>query len=114
MPLPEYGHDQSEAAIQERDDQFVGAHLDALWAAAQVGFAEGGRGALVVDTTERQTKDVSPYIQMAYAAQRTVEAWRDDHLTAKVRAYDPATEFVAVLRRANRMMAYRVHVEDEA
>lgn len=82
------------------------AHVS--WSVAQRGLEEHGRGAIVVDTTQRPTAESDPF---GYFPQAVVEQTGDEDTQRMVTEYDPSWEMVTVLLKAHdRISTYRVGV----
>ncbi len=89
-----------------RDLRWLGENLQIFWLAAQKGFQETGRGAIVVDTTSRPTGAGHPFIYLPAAGVATLDS--DDTLRM-IQVYDPTCEFVAMLLKVyGRSSSYRV------
>lgn len=113
MPSPERRHIPNWAKEErERDLAWIGENLHVFWPAAQRGFQESGRGAIVIDTTTlvRHEKGMSnPFI---YLAEKAIEE-KESLVNAlrMVRQYDPSWEFVSVLLKPEgRESTYRIGV----
>lgn len=92
---------------------WIGENLYVFWPAAQQGFQESGRGALVIDThtlVKHERGESNPF---GYVPSEEVErhGWRE--VTRMLAAYDPSWEFVAVLLKGERESAYRVSVPSQ-
>jgi hypothetical protein len=96
-------------AARERlqDLEWVGENFHIFWPTATAAFAEQGRGALVVDTTQQPVEGKGhPF---GYFPQAVVETGDDEDIRRMVREYDPEKEFVVVmLKSAGRTSTYRV------
>ena len=83
--------------------------------AAQQGFRDAGRGALVIDTTTlvRREKGMShPFVYLPEKALEEKESLADALRMA--RAYDPSWEFVSVLLKPQeRESTYRIGVPSQ-
>lgn len=102
-----------EWAKRERasDLSWIGENLHIFWPAAQKGFQEAGRGAIVVDTTTRPTGQGNPFL---YLAEAGIEKLNDADALRMVRAYDPTWEFVAMLFKSrDRVSTYRVGIPSQ-
>lgn len=83
-------------------------NLCVFWPAAQQGYEQFGRGAIVIDTTQRPTGEGHPF---GYYSQELVEQTDDEDAKRMVREYDPAWELVTVLLKSDdRASIYRVGV----
>ena len=90
------------------DLAWIGENLHVFWPAAQMGYEELGRGAIVVDTTSRPTGKGHPF---GYLPQEKVEESGDEDAQRMVGEYDPTWEMVTVLLKTDdRVSAYRVGV----
>jgi hypothetical protein len=90
------------------DMAWIGENLDVLWPAARQGFEQFGRGALVVDTTQHPTGKGHPF---AYFPQETVTRTGKADTIRMVEEYNPPTEMVTVLLKAeDRISTYRIAV----
>lgn len=99
-----------EWAERERagDLGWIGENLHVLWPAAQQGYQEFGRGAIVIDTTQRPTGEGHPF---GYFTQEMVEQSGDEDAQRIVREYSPAWELVTVLLKTDdRVSVCRVGV----
>ena len=106
------------ATVSDREQQadlaWVSEHMDAFWSAAQLGYQQSGRGVLIIDTTTQFVQTHGghePMLQFGYMLKAKVESLGDETLTRRVRLYDPAVEFVAVLVRPDRQVSYTITVE---
>jgi hypothetical protein len=85
---------------------WIAENLHIFWPAAEASFKESGRGAIVVDTTSRPTREGNPF---GYFPQEKLEEEDDEDIHRMVREYDPEREFVIVLIKSeNRTSTYRV------
>jgi hypothetical protein len=109
MPYNERQHFPAWAERQRMGDMaWIGENLYVLWPAAQQGFEQFGRGALVVDTTQRPTGEGHPF---AYFPQETVTRAGKADTIRMVEEYNPPTEMVTVLLKAeDRISSYRIAV----
>ena len=83
-------------------------NLHVFWPAAHKGHEEHGRGAIVVDATQRPTGEGHPF---GYSPQPMVEQTGDEDAQRMVREYDPTLELVTVLvKTGDRVTLYRVGV----
>ena len=97
-----------EWARRERQNDllWIQDNLHVFWPVATTGFAEGGRGAIVVDTTSRPTGEGNPY---GYLLQAAFEHGDDEDIKRMIGEYDPRRELVLVLIKSeNRTSTYRV------
>jgi hypothetical protein len=113
---PELRRNIPEWARRERlaDLVWIAENLSEFWVAAQRGFAEFGRGALAVDTTSQPEPGRDN--PMYYVSQEQLPsldfAGKDE--IRMVAAYDPSSEFVAMLvKRQGRLSSYRVGVPEQ-
>ena len=93
-----------------RDLAWIAENLHVFWPAAQRGFRESGRGALVVDITtlvKHERGESNPFI---YLPSGETERHRWEDIIRMVRSYDPSWEFVAVVLKGDRESAYQVGV----
>jgi hypothetical protein len=103
-----------EWAKKERasDMAWIQENLHVFVPAAQQGFADAGRGALVIDTTTlvRHEKGMShPFVYLPEKAIEEQETFFD--ALRMVRAYDPSWEIVSVLLKPqNRVSTYQIGV----
>jgi hypothetical protein len=101
-------------ALRERasDVTWIQDNLHVFVPAAHQGYADSGRGALVIDTTTlvRHAKGTShPFMYLPEKAVEEKETLFD--ALRMVRAYDPVWEFVSVLLKPqNRVSTYRIGV----
>ena len=87
---------------------WIRENLHVFWPAAEMGYEELGRGAIVVDTTSRPTGEGHPF---GYLPQEKVEETADEDAQRMVREYDPAWELVTVLLKSHdRVSVYRIGV----
>ena len=97
-----------EWARRERasDLRWVQENMHVLWPAAEQSYIKEGRGAIVVDTTSRPTGAGNPFFYMPEAG---VEKLNDADALRMVKAYDPDSELVAMLLKAQkRVSTYRI------
>ena len=93
------------------DMVWIGENLHVLWPAAQVGYAEAGRGAIVVDITVRPTGAGNPF---AYYPQEMIATFGDADAIRMVAQYEPEWQFVAMLLKTEgRASTYRIGVPDQ-
>jgi hypothetical protein len=91
------------------DMAWIKENVHVFWPAAQRGYAEVGRGALVVDTTSQPVKGAGHLF--GYLPQEAIEQQDDENTQRMVREYDPSAEFVTVLLKTkDRMSSYRVRL----
>ena len=112
--MPERDRPQiPEWAQKERasDLAWIGENLHVFWPAAQQGYQEQGRGAIVVDATSRPTGGGHPF---AYLPEAGVEKLNEQDAVRMVKAYDPTWEFVTMLfKRQDRLSTYRVGIPSQ-
>ena len=90
------------------DLAWIGENLHVFWPAAQLGHGEFGRGAIVVDITQRPAGEGHPF---GYFSLEMVEQSDFEEAKRMVRKYDPTWEMVTVLLKTDgRLSAYRVGV----
>lgn len=90
------------------DLAWIRENLHVFWPAAQQGYEEFSRGAIVVDTTSRPTDEGHPF---GYLPQEKVEETGDEDAQRMVREYEPSWEMVTVLLKPlDRLSVYRVGV----
>ena len=90
------------------DLAWIKENLHVFWPAAQRGYEEFGRGAIVVDTTSRPTGEGHAF---GYLPQAIVEQTADEDAQRMVREYDPTWETVTVvLKTCGRVSVYRIGV----
>ena len=93
------------------DMVWITENLHVFWPAAQAGFAEADRGAIVVDTTVRPTGAGNPF---AYYPQEMIVAFGDADAIRMVAQYEPEWQFVAMLLKTeDRVSVYRIGVPDQ-
>ena len=90
------------------DMAWIGENMHIFWSVAQQRYPQIGRGAIVVDTTERPRPDAGhPYV---YCNQQEIDAARYEDALRMVREYEPEKEVVIVLlKRQMRISVYRIH-----
>jgi hypothetical protein len=102
-----------EWAERERagDLNWIMENVDVFWPAAQLGFEELGRGALVVDITRLPVEGGGhPF---GYFPQQMFEQEGDQDTRRLVREYEPHAEFVTVLfKTRDRVSSYRLRGMD--
>jgi hypothetical protein len=99
-----------EWARRERasDLAWIRENLDVLWPAAEQAYEDVGRGAIVVDTTQRPTGQGHPF---GYFPQEDLQKYEDEDINRMMEEYDPSWEMVTVLLKPqNRTSTYRVGV----
>jgi hypothetical protein len=91
------------------DMAWIRENVHVFWPAAQRGYAEVGRGALVVDTISQPVEGAGhPF---GYFPQEAIEQQDDEDTQRMVREYDPSAEFVTVLLKTeDRVSSYRVRL----
>jgi hypothetical protein len=90
------------------DLDWISENLHVFWPVAQQGHEENGRGAIVVDTTQRPTGEGHPF---GYFPQAMMEPTGDEDTLRMVKEYDPSWEMVVVhLKAHDRTSTYRVGV----
>ncbi len=99
-------------AEQERssDLAWIGENLHVFWPAAQEGFNQSGRGAIVTDTTTLVKHPGAESHPFAYLALSAIEEQRWGDVIRMVKAYNPSWEFVVVLLKEKRESAYCIGV----
>jgi hypothetical protein len=111
-------------AAQERasDLEWIGENLHLFWPAAEQGFKELGRGAILTDTTTLVLHESGQSHPFFYVSQQQIEeashgkpGQREnvgvfEDTLRMVRRYDPTWELVAVLLKGGRESAYRIGV----
>lgn len=75
--------------IEAQDRVWLGEHRSELWTAAQLGYAEQGRGAVLVIFEEVGRNE----IVVAYSDRPN---WPTPSIAAQIAQYNPATEMVVV------------------
>jgi len=92
---------------RQRDLEWIRENLFIFWPAATDAYVELGRGAIVVDTTQRPIPGLgNPF---GYFIQAEIEKKDDEDAKRMVREYDPDREFVLVmLKPKDRTSIYRV------
>jgi hypothetical protein len=105
-PIPEWARRERAS-----DLAWIMENVHVLWPAAQQGFAEWGRGALLIDTTSQPVEGGGhPF---GYFPQDVIEEQGDEDAQRLVREYDPPTEFVSVLLKPeDRVSSYRLSIID--
>jgi hypothetical protein len=109
MPHPERQQIPDWAQRERTSDlAWIGENLHVFWPAAQQGYQEHGRGAIVVDTTSRPTGAGHPF---AYLPQAGIEQMNEVDAIRMMKAYDPTWEFVTMLFKSqDRLSTYRVGI----
>lgn len=110
--MPERDHRSSlpEWAARERfsDMAWIAENLHLFWPAAQAAYAELGRGAITVDTTDTSSGDGHPFW---YLTQEQIAALSDADSLRMVAAYDPTWELITTLLKSEeRVSTYRIGV----
>jgi hypothetical protein len=93
-----------------RDLAWIQENVHIFFPAAQQGFAESGRGAIVSDTTTLVQHEGGLSNLFAYMLLDVIEERRWQDVIRMVKAYEPDWEFVCVLLKQDRESAYRVGV----
>jgi hypothetical protein len=89
-----------------RDMDWIAENFHVFSPAATASFQEQGRGALVVDTTQRPTGVGHPF---GYFSESFFEERDDPDVKRMIKQYDPEKEFVVLmLKQQDRMSTYRV------
>lgn len=100
-----------EWARRERagDLAWIQGNLHVFWPAAQDGYEQAGRGAIVVDTTTQPEEETGhPF---GYLPQQMLEQYEGEDILRMIVEYDPPWEFVTVLiKTEERTSTYRVGV----
>ena len=113
MRRPEHQQRIPEWAQKERESDlaWIRDNLHVLWPIAVQQYADGGRGAIFIDTLTKTAHATGSGNPMFYVTEDGIEML-EQHLDAlrMVRTYDPASEFVSVLLRDGRESTYRVSV----
>lgn len=96
-----------------RDLAWIGENIHVFFPAAQQGFAEVGRGALIADTTTLVVHERGQSHPFAYVPSAEIQKhpWQD--AVRILDAYDPSWEFVTILLKGNRDSVYRIGVPSE-
>src|SRR5947208_8492001 len=92
---------------RERDLAWIKENMLLFREAAQSAFRQGGRGAIVVDTTSLPVEGMGhPF---GYYLQESIEGTGDEDVKRMVAEYQPEREFVIVLLKPEeRTSSYRV------
>lgn len=94
---------------REGDLGWIRENLHLFWPMAQLGYQEVGRGSIFVDATTSYEHPGGVGNLMAYLEQAIVEELADEDTQRLVRDYDPETQFVTTLLKAqDRLSSYRV------
>lgn len=96
------------------DLAWLGENLHVFWPAAERGFRDSGRGALVVDATTLVSHPKGKSNPFFYLPQAEIKKhdWAD--AIRMVSAYDPTWELVIVLLKSNdRESIYRIGVPSQ-
>ncbi len=112
------GHEDEKIpswAVKERESdlKWLSENVHVFLPAAQKGFAESGRGAIVADTTTLVTHESGQSHPFGYIvlAEFEKQNWQD--VIRLVRGYAPEWEFVCVMLKGGRESAYRVGLPPE-
>jgi hypothetical protein len=81
--------DDALKAIRTQDQEWIASHRAELWPVAQKGYAEEGRGALLVAFGEHTPG-------LAVVAYTTQPSWESQGLANHLASYNPATQMVVV------------------
>jgi hypothetical protein len=96
------------------DLAWIAKNLHVLWPAAQMGYQERGRGALLVDTLTVVVHEAGAGNLMLYVTEAQIEEKQEEDALRLVRAYDPAWELVTILlKTGNRESVYRVGIPSQ-
>jgi hypothetical protein len=100
--LPDWAREE-----RQRDLAWITENMLLFREAASSAFRQGGRGAIVVDTTSLPVEGMGhPF---GYYLQETIEGTNDEDVKRMVAAYEPEREFVIVLLKSEeRTSSYRV------
>jgi hypothetical protein len=106
--LPEWAREE-----RQKDIDWIKENMHIFVPAAATAFRDGGRGAIVVDTTSLPVEGAGhPF---GYYLQGTIEEADDEDIKRMVREYQPEQEFVIVLLKpAERTSSYRVQAVQKA
>lgn len=109
MPEPDGRRFPSWAEAEWGSDlAWISENLHLFWPVAHQGHEENGRGAIVVDTTQRPTGEGYPF---GHFKQAIVAQTGDDDSQRMVRDCDPSWEMVTVvLKTHDPTSTYRVGV----
>jgi hypothetical protein len=111
---PHYEPAESSREPQSNRD-WLEAYVPVFWPAAQFGFEEWGRGALIIQLIPEEAEDETRF---HYADQTSIEPAAAEvyrHLGGLVSTYDPQTTFVAVIMTPGRPAAvYQIKIGDTA
>lgn len=97
-----------EWARKERQGDFgwIRENLDSFWPLAKSEFEQGGRGAILVDTTSQSSGGGHPY---GYMTEADMELYDFGDTNRMLGEYDPEKEFVIVLWKSeDRISTYRI------
>lgn len=98
--IPEWARRERQA-----DLAWIRNYLFMFQPVATAGFADDGRGAIVVDTTWHSDGGNT----FEYFPQSVFEEWGDEDIQRMIREYDPLHELVMVMLKANdHTSTYRV------
>ncbi len=116
-PIPNWA-----AQERTRDLEWIGENLHLFWPAAEQGYKQVGRGAILADTSTLVLPVGGQSHPFFYISQQQIEEARHwkvgrtegvgvfQDALRMVRTYDPSWEFVAVLFKGGRESAYRIGV----
>jgi hypothetical protein len=106
--LPEWAREE-----RQRDIAWIAENMHIFRTAAITAYRDGGRGAIVVDTTSLPVEGAGhPF---GYYLRATIEITGDDDVKRMVREYQPEQEFVIVLLKPEeRTSSYRVQAVQKA
>jgi len=94
-----YRAELSPEAQKAAESTWLKENIVAFWSTAYAGYYDGGRGAIVIDTTSTGLSEDTPF---HYSRQDLVEEQADEisrQLAELVADYDPESQFVAVFIR---------------
>ena len=101
------------------DLAWIVENLHLFWPVAQTAYDEYGRGAIVVDTSARPSREPAPLCgegrghPFGYFVQEQIEEAGGEHERRMVAEYDPEREMVTVLlKRQDRWSTYRIGVPE--
>ncbi len=92
---------------QDRHTAFVHENIAEFAPAAQAAYREHGRGAFLIDCADEWSPGNA---QARYATDTDVSAlggWPDDATARMVATYDPARQFVVIIREHDGISAYK-------
>ena len=99
------------AKEREADLDWIEENLHIFIPVAQSEYDENGRGAIIVNASERAEGKGHPF---GYLPQANIEEFEDEEVIRMVREYDPKQELVIVLLKPkNRESTYRVLTGDQ-